>query len=260
MLRDNVESVYNLIPPPPSSTDRKHVYPKSKYNKESDTFMTCAKSRRSRATFGHPNGSLNPRTNEYLRKYSWRNLSPFVIRTPKVHIKPPIPLERARLRHRRVDFINNNGYDMVYSYPSKTPTCVWHYVDKNDYGKVPEYLVKFNEDLKEKQTKAREDGPKQQGIGTQPNTRRLEEWEKKELIEGLKKKWQQVNTTYQKTTVTLDTWAKKARKERFEDQLMEIERDIQTLSRRVVLVVDNGKSQSSSSYSSGKRKHLVSHW
>ena len=44
---------------------------------------------------------------------------------------------------------------------------------------------------------------------------RLEEWEKRELIEALKKKWQQVNTTYQKTSVTLDTWAKKARKERY---------------------------------------------
>jgi hypothetical protein len=44
---------------------------------------------------------------------------------------------------------------------------------------------------------------------------RLEEWEKRELIEALKKKWQQVNTVYQKTSVTLDTWAKKARKERY---------------------------------------------
>ncbi|MCO5589509.1 hypothetical protein L7F22_043477 [Adiantum nelumboides] len=189
-----------------------------------------------------------------------RNLRPFVIRTPKIYIKPPIPLERAALRHRKVDFINQNGYEMVHSYPKKKPTRFWRYVDKDDYGRVPEYLVKINEEFKEKHTKASADGPKQQGIGTQPNTRRLEEWEKKELIEGLKKKWQQVNTTYQKTTVTLDTWAKKARKERFEDQLMKIERDIQTLSSRVVLVVDNGKSQSSSSYSSGKRRHLVSHW
>ena len=46
---------------------------------------------------------------------------------------------------------------------------------------------------------------------------------------------------------------------RFEEQLMEIEKDIQTLSRRVVLVVDNGKSNSSGSYSS-KRRHQASHW
>ncbi|KAH7428754.1 hypothetical protein KP509_09G015800 [Ceratopteris richardii] len=222
--------------------------------------MTCAKTRRSRATFGHPLGSLYPRTDEYLKKYSRRNLNPIVIHTPKVYIKPPVPRERGAFNHRDIDFVNQNGYEMIHSHPKKLPTHAWRYVEKDDYGKVPRYLIRFNEEFKEKQKRVNADGPKRQGIGTEPNTRRLEEWEKKELIEGLKKKWQEVNTTYQKTTVTLDTWAKKARKERFEDQLMEIERDIQTLSRRVVLVVDNGKSTSSGSYSSGKRRHLVSHW
>lgn len=56
--------------------------------------------------------------------------------------------------------------------PKKRPTYVRRYVDKPDYGVVPKYLVKFVDALKEKQTKANAGGPKQEGLGTQPNTRR----------------------------------------------------------------------------------------
>ena len=56
--------------------------------------------------------------------------------------------------------------------PKKLPKYVPKSVEKPDYGKVPNYLRKFNETLKEKQSKVNIEGSKQEGLGSQPNTRR----------------------------------------------------------------------------------------
>jgi hypothetical protein len=68
--------------------------------------------------------------------------------------------------------------------------------------------------------------------------RQLEEGERQQLISALKSKWQVVNEGYQKLSFTLDTPAKKTRKEKYEGELVQIEKDIETLSRRVVLVAE----------------------
>lgn len=66
----------------------------------------------------------------------------------------------------------------------------------------------------------------------------LDPTERTQLIHHLKLKWSSVNTAYQTMTFTLDTPAKKKRKETYERQLSEIEKDIQTLEKgEVVLVV-----------------------
>ncbi|XP_024526754.1 enkurin-like isoform X2 [Selaginella moellendorffii] len=136
--------------------------------------------------------------------------------------------------------------------PKKLPKPVKFYVDKSDYGKVPEYLVKFNNASAELREKMQAAIRLEQLGGLHPNSRKLDEAEKRELIILLKEKWQQVNEEYQKLPFSLDTPAKKKRKERYEEHLGQIEKDIQTLSRRVVIVVDKGKSQSSGS--SGRRR------
>jgi predicted transcriptional regulator len=64
--------------------------------------------------------------------------------------------------------------------------------------------------------------------------------ERAQLISHLKTKWSSVNTAYQKMTFTLDTPTKRKRKETYEQQLAEIEKDIQTLERgEVILVVED---------------------
>ena len=71
------------------------------------------------------------------------------------------------------------------------------------------------------------------------NVTQLSQDERANLLRHLKEKWASVNTGYQKMTFTLDTPAKQERKENFERQLGEIERDIQMLERsEIVLVVD----------------------
>ena len=72
------------------------------------------------------------------------------------------------------------------------------------------------------------------------NVGQLSPEERAQLIGHLKTKWSSVNTAYQKMTFTLDTPTKKARKETYEAQLAEIEKDIQTLERgEVILVVED---------------------
>ena len=65
---------------------------------------------------------------------------------------------------------------------------------------------------------------------------KLSEEERQELLVGLKLKWAEVNEKSQKMTFTLDTPAKRQRKERYEEQLMQFEKDIEMLSRKNIYV------------------------
>merc|ERR1711972_679292 len=70
--------------------------------------------------------------------------------------------------------------------------------------------------------------------------RALPEGERLQLIDSLKTKWDEVNGTYQRSSVlslaSLDTIGKVKRKEMYEAQLAQIERDIEKLSKDVVYV------------------------
>jgi len=65
---------------------------------------------------------------------------------------------------------------------------------------------------------------------------KLSEEERQELLVGLKLKWAEVNEKSQKMTFTLDTPAKRQRKERYEEQLMQFEKDIEMLSRKNIYI------------------------
>lgn len=66
----------------------------------------------------------------------------------------------------------------------------------------------------------------------------LPEDERLGLLKDLKIKWQMANEGYQKLTFTLDTPAKKTRKEKYEAELAQLEKDIELLSRKTVVIVD----------------------
>merc|ERR1719446_1824705 len=87
-----------------------------------------------------------------------------------------------------------------------------------------EYILKLQEEEEEEQ-KANQ-------------VRQLTEEEKAPLIEGLKAKWEKVNTDYQATThITLmDSIGKKIRKEKYEAMLALIEKDIEKLNKGQIIV------------------------
>ena len=63
--------------------------------------------------------------------------------------------------------------------------------------------------------------------------------EKLDLLSALKAKWEKTNAAYLKLSFSLDTVQKKQRKERFEAELAQIERDIALLGKHTVLVQEN---------------------
>lgn len=68
----------------------------------------------------------------------------------------------------------------------------------------------------------------------------LPQEEKEQLIRMLKLKWQQINSDFLKLPFALDTPAKKKRKELYEAQLQQIEKDIRLLERSEKLIVMAG--------------------
>merc|ERR1712093_941920 len=78
----------------------------------------------------------------------------------------------------------------------------------------------------------------QEAESNNSRTRHLTDDEKAGLIMGLKSKWEQVNTDYQATThlTKLDTIGKVKRKEKYEAELSQIEKDIEKLNRKHIFV------------------------
>lgn len=108
---------------------------------------------------------------------------------------------------------------------------------KEDFGKVPKYLKHIKNDIEAEYNyiaslqQAEEDANK-------PAVAQMSEEERQGLIEGLKARWEQVNTEYQAGThiTKLDTIGKIKRKEKYEAELSQIEKDIERLNRRNILV------------------------
>merc|ERR1712113_191644 len=71
-----------------------------------------------------------------------------------------------------------------------------------------------------------------------PQVEKLDEAERLSLIDGLKANWERVNTDYQAAThlTTLDTTGKIKRKEKYEAELAQIEKDIEKLNRQNIRV------------------------
>ena len=72
------------------------------------------------------------------------------------------------------------------------------------------------------------------------NPKCLTEAEIRELRDGLKKKWEELNQEYQKKTYIrlVDTLGLKTRKEGLEAQLADLERDIKKLNKTYVFLQD----------------------
>jgi len=137
------------------------------------------------------------------------------------------------------NFITCNAVENILAVPKKTDVRQVSYMNKKGYGKVPAYLEKVKGEIQDEynyimqmQEVANEEMD-EEGYG---RTRMLSEPERIEMLNGLKTNWDRINKAYQTLSFTLDTPAKKQRKEEFEAQLEQLERDIERLSKRNVFV------------------------
>jgi len=134
------------------------------------------------------------------------------------------------------NFITSNAVENILAVPKREEEGV-DWLKKPHFGEVPPYLTKIKKEISDeyeyiKSMQQMDDGPS--GMTQMP------EEERQELIIALKKKWDAVNTTYQGSSVlslaSLDTIGKVKRKEMYEAQLSQIEKDIEKLSKKVVYV------------------------
>merc|ERR1711959_755214 len=134
------------------------------------------------------------------------------------------------------NFVTANAVENILAAPKKVGQEVKDYLGKADYGKVPQYLHKIKHDIAEEYEYIRKLQEEEEQKANQ--VRQLTEEEKAALIEGLKAKWEKVNTDYQATThiTKLDTIGKVRRKEQYEALLTQIEKDIEKLHKRTVVV------------------------
>jgi hypothetical protein len=108
-----------------------------------------------------------------------------------------------------------------------------NYLKKEDYGKVPKYLTYVKEEIKRENDMIQKYVKEQMGeIDEEPeHIEEMDHYERRELIDALKLKWDKTNAKYQKIThlVSLDTEGQKRRKEDLEHQLKTLESDIEKL-------------------------------
>ena len=106
---------------------------------------------------------------------------------------------------------------------------------------MPPYLSKIKQEINDEYEYIRSMQQQQADEGPE-GMRLMVDDERSELVQSLKSKWDAVNKTYQSSSVlslaSLDTIGKVKRKEMYEAQLSQIEKDIEKLSKKQVYVME----------------------
>merc|ERR1712159_127192 len=237
------ESFYCLIPPVIEPPPKPPLY-RSKYpgtvpaNKKPDATMGPLK-----VAPPDPQKFLKAYTREdnklpEPRKFEYKDTIERRPGVPGRDQKPVMGLVTSK------NFITCNAVENILAVPKKTDVRQVSYMNKKGYGKVPAYLEKVKGEIQDEynyimqmQEAAVEEMGDETGEGGR--TRMLSENERLEMLNGLKTNWDRINKAYQTLSFTLDTPAKKQRKEEFEAQLEQLERDIERLSKRNVFVEED---------------------
>merc|ERR1711907_842930 len=173
-----------------------------------------------------------------MRKHYPEALAPKEVKDP---LKPPVPRRDEKPIMNLVsskNFVTANAVENILAAPKKVGQEVKDYLHKADYGCVPAYLNKIKKDISEEYEYIRKLQEEEEEAERSSHVRQLTDSEKDSLIEGLKAKWEKVNTDYQATThiTKLANVGKVRRKEQYEALLTQIEKDIEKFHKRAVLV------------------------
>lgn len=235
---DSGENVHNLIAP------AVHVPPKplmytSKHPGEVLSPSALHK------TFGKAKGMNKPSPQNFLRSHVGEPMlpEPTAVSNPKVKVKPAVPSRTEKplmgLQSSK-NFVTANAIETILSETKKTREDPVQYAKRSGYGKVPKYLANVKQQIaEEKEQIAATIAATQAAHATQQGSMTvMPEEERQDLLRQLKQKWASVNEMYQKMPFTMDTPSMKARKQKYEDQLTQLERDIELLSKQTIIIAD----------------------
>jgi len=271
-VMDHGESVYAIIPPKPVILEKPPMH-KSKHSAfrppTSSTFHTKGTTvpflsnlqgdqvdkpvrDLSARSMGPPPGSARNDPATYMRKCAKtekvsslsevKRTNPDLLRPTVLsgRHKPSVPRREETPIFNLVtskNFVVANAVENILATPRKVPDAGKDYLHKEDYGKAPKYLEHIKRDIEDEFNYIRH-LQQQREDASRSLVQALSEDERAKLIHGLKAKWEQVNTEYQATThlTKLDTIGKTKRKEKYEAELSQIEKDIERLNRKNILV------------------------
>ena len=111
-----------------------------------------------------------------------------------------------------------------------------HFLFTQGYGDVPDYLRRRNAEVKQAQEEYDEYIKEHYRRGAM---KQLTNGERQLVLDGLKKNWEEIHHQYQGLSVVTDTAPKKARKERMEAEMKQLERDIELLEKHKTIYISN---------------------
>lgn len=154
--------------------------------------------------------------------------------------KPIMGLKSAK------NFVTANAVETILAVPgnrARAKNELPQYVKKEDYGKVPKYLNQVKDEIERENTMIEEFVRQNKDFMDEESGRvePMDERERVELVNALKAKWDHVNSKYQKLchNVVFDTLGKVRRKETFEKDLTQLEKDIQLLEKGHVVIAQS---------------------
>ncbi|OHT07436.1 enkurin [Tritrichomonas foetus] len=235
------ESIYSLIPKPPPVIikDPLHV---SKFS-GSTAFETAKK--RGHGTMGEPADVIHKDPKKFLKKHSvCKDLPPKQRTMPhgqETLNKPPVPRQNEipkAAQHQKKNLILDNWKSAPKTkklHPDKPQT--W-YTDKKDFGKVPKYLGRVQEEFEAEATYWDNVRESSMPEDTETRCRLLTEDEKETILEGLNENLADIKKRYSAMSFGQDHMSFRKRKEEMESQMAQIEEDIKTFSRQNVYITE----------------------
>jgi hypothetical protein len=155
-------------------------------------------------TFGRPLGGYKPNPETFIKKGHQYKLLPIPerVRSNSEIKKPSVPTIKDKpimgLKSDK-NYITANAVDVILMAPKKKTVEKFDYLNKRNFGKVPEYLSKLKSEveneyktIREMQLRTEEEEAKKKKV--------LAEDEINMIQEGLKKKLEQIKVSYGKIT------------------------------------------------------------
>lgn len=250
---DYVESIYNLIPKIEEKPPKPQMY---RSNHTSTVKNEYKANKKGSKTMGPPKVASNEPKN-FLTKRSKEFQLPekTAFKYPdNDQRRPPVPKHTEKplmgLQSNK-NHVTTNAVENIMSVPKKpekkfadtrggatlllepsglTPK----YVNKKDFGKTPAYLERRKAEVERAQQEY--DAYVQERF-QQGAMKSLTEQQRQDILDGLKMNWEELHHQYQGLSVVTDTAPKKARKERMEAEMKQLERDIETIEKHKIIYI-----------------------
>jgi len=245
------ESIQNLVP---RELPKIHKDPIYRSSHRAAAKATQKDGKLQRRTMGYAKTPLNA-PNDFLKKNSPPDnaLTGPSFKYPTAERRPPVPSHKVEYKpnYSQKNFINKNAVDVIKA-PAKKPIPKYvdtrgghkselvpsglypKYSQKEDYGKVPEYLIEKRRQEEEAQ---REYNAYIQERMRQGSMKRMPDQERQHILSGLKTNWEILHHQFQGLSVVTDTLPKKNRKEKLESEMKQLERDIELIESHPVIYI-----------------------